>query len=231
VLAFVAYKIVLHQGLARLGRSTPPGTGRSLLLLRVFGHAGRARALADEVGQAWRHAGPINMICGTDLATALLDPDELMAFWSGKLRQGFVASPADLQNRLLHLDETRDPDGRHRVNEFFCHDNTWRATVRALAQRSAVVLMDLRGFGKDNRGCDFELAMLLGEVPLVRVVLLVDGSTRRADLDAVLRAAWAKLPATSPNRELDEPLLQLFQVENSGTALRPLLARLFAAAA
>ena len=230
LLTFVGYKIVLNLGLQRLGLANLPGKPKSMLLLRVFGHSGRARTLADQVGQTWRHAGPINMIGGTDLATALLEPDELMAFWSGKLRQGFVVSPADLDTRLQKLDEKPDPDGRYRINEFFCHDNTWRATVRALAQRSAVVLMDLRGFGKDNRGCEFELAMLLGEVPLARVVLLVDRTTRIDDLKGLLTSVWEKLPSSSPNRDLAEPVLHLFQVEDSSKALRPLLSRLFAAA-
>jgi hypothetical protein len=231
LLAFVGYKLALNFGLRRSGLADQPGKPQPMLLLRVFGHAGRTRTLADQVGQTWRHAGPINMIGGTDLATALLEPDELMLFWSGKLRQGFVASPNDLENRLRTLDETRDPDGRYRVNEFFCHDNTWRATVHALAQRSAVVLMDLRGFGKANRGCAFELGLLLDEVPLGRVVLLVDRSTRMEDLAPLLHAAWGRLSAASPNRELAEPVLHLFRVEDSGKALRPLLSRLFAAAA
>lgn len=230
LLAFVGYKIAFKLGLRHFDLVSQPGKPQSMLLLRVFGHAERARTLADQVGQTWRHAGPINMIGGTDLATDLLEPDELMTFWSGKLRQGFVVSPADLENRLRNLDEERDPDGRFRINEFFCHDDTWRATVHALAQRSAVVLMDLRGFGRENRGCEFELALLLGEVPLGRIVLLVDRTTRTEDLKEVLQTGWSKLPATSPNRDLAAPLLHLFQVEDSVKALRPLLARLFAAA-
>jgi len=231
LLAFVGYKLALNLSLRRFDLAGQPGQPHAMLLLRVFGHAERARTLADQVGQTWRHAGPINMIGGTDLATALLEPDELMAFWSGKLRQGFVVSPNDLETRLQNLDEQRDPDGRYRINEFFCHDNTWRATVRALAQRSAVVLMDLRGFGKENRGCEFELAMLLGEVPLARVVLLVDRTTHTEDLKSLLGSLWDQLPCVSPNRDLAQPILQLFQVEDSSKALRPLLTRLFAASA
>jgi hypothetical protein len=230
LLPFVAYKLVLRLSLPKSAETGVSSVPQSLLLLRVFGRSQRVRTLADQVGQAWRHAGPINMIGGTDLAAALLEPDELMAFWGGKLRQQFVTSPADLEMRLQHLDETVDPDGRYRINEFFCHDNTWRATVHALARRSAVVLMDLRGFGKENRGCEFELAMLLGEVPLERVVLLVDRTTRFDELKAVLNSVWHSLPAESPNRALERPVLHLFQVEDSSKALQPLLSRLFAAA-
>jgi hypothetical protein len=44
------------------------------------------------------------------------------------------------------------------VSEFFCYENTWRATLRALVARS-VVLMDSR-FTKANTGCVFELEQL-----------------------------------------------------------------------
>lgn len=91
--------------------------------------------------------------------------------------------------------------------------------------------MDLRGFGKEHRGCKFELVWLLGEIPLEREVFFVDRVTRIDEFKAILFSTWNKLPAFSPNRELDRPELRLFQVEDSGKALQPLLAWLFAAAA
>jgi hypothetical protein len=72
--------------------------------------------------------------------------------------------------------------------------------------------MDLRGFGKENRGCESELAMLLGEVPLARVLLLVDRTTRTEDLKALLRSMWNKLPSSSPNRDVTEPVLYLLHI-------------------
>lgn len=231
LLAFVAYKATTWIGLRRLRATLTPTPPSALLMLRVFGYSARTRQLTDQVGQYWRYSGPINMIGGADLATALIEPDELMQFWSGKLRQSFVANEADLTARLQTLDTRRDPDTRYRINEFFCHDNTWQATVKALAQRSAAVLMDLRGFGKTNRGCEFELEMLLGEVPLNRVLLLVDATTRMDELESMLQAAWRKIPDSAPNRVLQEPVLYLFQVTDSDRALRPLLSRLFACVA
>lgn len=76
-------------------------------MLRVFGYTRRTRGLADQVGQAWRHVGPIDMIGGTDLASAQIEPDELMSFWSGRPRQAFIANDADLERRLAARDEGR----------------------------------------------------------------------------------------------------------------------------
>ena len=230
-LAFAAYKAVSAMGLRHLRASQSQQSSRSLLMLRVFGFTVRTRQLTDQVGHYWRYSGPINMIGGTDLAPSLIEPDELIRFWSRALRQQFIANDADLRARLLTLDDGRDPDLRYRINEFFCHDNTWQATVKALAQRSAVVLMDLRGFGPQNHGCEFELEMLFEEVPVSRVVLLVDENPDIKILQQVLQAAWDKLSVSSPNRALVAPLLPLFQVSDSSSALQPLLSRLFTAAA
>jgi PII-like signaling protein len=229
--AFAAYKSVSMIGLRRLSATQATDTPQALLMLRVFGFTSRTRQLTDQIGHYWRYSGPINMIGGTDLATSLIEPDELIQFWSRKLRQTFIADDADLHFRLDTMDLGRDPDLRYRINECFCHDNTWQATVKALAQRSAVVLMDLRGFGKKNRGCEFELEMLFEEVPVSRIVLLVDRTTELESLKQVLQSAWDKLSKSSSNHALTEPVLSLFQVEDSSPALQPVLSRLFAAAA
>ncbi len=231
LLAFVAYKIVTHVGLTQLRAAQAPQSPPALLMLRVFGFTARTRQLADQVGHYWRYSGPINMIGGTDLAASLMEPDELIQFWSRQLRQQFIASDTHLQTRMRTLDNAQDPDLRYRINEFFCHDNTWQATVKALAQRSAVVLMDLRGFGANNRGCEFELQMLLEVVPVARIVLLVENSREPQHLQQVLQAAWSKLSICSPNHALAAPELPLFQVEDSSAALPALLSRLFTAAA
>ena len=231
LVAFLAYKIVTHVGLTQLRVGRAPQSPPALLMLRVFGFTARTRQLADQVGHYWRYSGPINMIGGTDLAASLMEPDELIQFWSRRLRRQFIACDADLQARLRTLDNSQDPDLRYRVNEFFCHNNTWQATVRALAQRSAVVLMDLRGFDANNRGCEFELEMLLEEIPLARIVLLVESSNEPQHVKQVLQAAWSKQSTSSPNHALAAPQLPLFQVEDSSAALPALLSRLFAAAA
>jgi len=225
--AFMAYKAVSIIGLRRLRSADNTEHPHTLLMLRVFGFTTRTRRLTDEIGHYWRYGGPINMIGGTDLAASLIEPDELFQFWSRKLRQAFIANESDLQTRLSTLDMGRDPDRRYRINEFFCHDNTWQATVKALAARSAVVLMDLRGFGKENRGCKFELEMLFEVVPVSRIVLLVDQTTKIEPLMDVLHAAWTQLSSHSPNKKLTNPELTLFEVTNSSHALQPLLSRMF----
>jgi hypothetical protein len=105
----------------------------------------------------------------------------------------------DLESRLSASPASPDPDGRFRIENFFCHEATWRMTVSRLAGDAEAVLMDLRGFTPTNRGCIFEIEQLLASVPLHRVVLLVDGSTDGPFLEQILQDAWRAMPGDSPN--------------------------------
>jgi hypothetical protein len=171
----------------------------SLLLLRVFGYKKRSERLLDELGHKWRYLGHINLIAATDLASSYLQPHELLDFVSGKLSRSFVKGEADLDRRIASLDTAPDPDGRYRVNEFFCHEDTWQITMRRLALISDAVLMDLRSFSPQNRGCLFELQQLVNTLPLSRVLFLIDDSTDRAFLDQTMREVWSHQAKGSPN--------------------------------
>jgi hypothetical protein len=208
--AFAVYKLLVCLGL----RQPESMAAKPLLLLRVFGHAKRSERLLDEVGQRWRYAGPINLIAGTDLASSNLEPNELIQFWSGRLNDAFIASPEDLEGRLRDLDFKPDHDGRYRVNEFFCHADTWQATVCALVERCSAVLMDLRGFTRANLGCQFELSLLLAMAPLKKLRMLVDQTTDLGTLKELLFALWRK-----HGRDDALPKLELIRVETGSSAV------------
>jgi hypothetical protein len=129
------------------------------------------------------------------------------------------------------LDTRPDPDGRHRVNEFFCRADTWQMTMRRLAARSDSVLMDLRSFSPANQGCLYELEQLLRLVPLERVMLLIDDTTDRPLLEQTLQAMWQWLPAEAPDRGRHSAPLRLFQATSGSPAeVSALLRHLIASA-
>jgi hypothetical protein len=59
-----------------------------------------------------------------------------------------------------------------------------------LIERADAVVMDLRAFGAQRMGCEFELRELAARLRGEQVVLVVDASTDRALLAATLDAAW-----------------------------------------
>jgi tetratricopeptide (TPR) repeat protein len=196
---FLPYKLVAFAGLSSLARAAAGRPIARVLLLRVFGFQRRAERLFDLLAGRWRYAGPIQMIAAPDLASSTIDPDKFMDFLSRRLRQRFIIEPADLWRRFGELDMRPDADGRFRVNEFFCGNDSWKTAVQKLMDDSELVVMDLRGFSPQKQGCLFELQSLLDIVPVTRFILLVDASTDVPFLCQTLGAHWERLSPSSPN--------------------------------
>jgi hypothetical protein len=191
---FVFYRVVVEVGLAMrpLSDETPPP--KRLLVLRTFGAPARAEKLFDQVTERWRAIGSVQLIGATDLALRTIDPGELLSFLGGRFRSQFVAGLGDLERRLADLDVARDPDGRFRVNDFFCFDTTWKDTFDALLTRVDVVLMDLRGLSESNRGCLFELTKLVQRGKLQETLFVLDDATDERIFAETLAAAAAAYP-------------------------------------
>ncbi|HKA46031.1 MAG TPA: hypothetical protein VKF40_28835 [Burkholderiales bacterium] len=228
--AFAVYKAAMMIGLKLLvPERQDAGAPRTLLVLRVFSLGSRSERLFDQVVRRWLHLGSIGMIAGPDLVTSTIEPHEFLAFVGGHLPRQFVQGKDDLDRRVREFDTKPDPDGRFRVNEFFCFADTWQPTMQWLSRISSVVLMDLRSFSRSNQGCVYEIDQLLAIVPLERVLFVVDCSTDREFLAQTLQDLWQRNPVESPNQRLRSPRVRLFDAQ-SGSArearalLEPLLA-------
>lgn len=181
---------VLRRAAALPGRPVP----RTLLVLRVFGDTARSEALFDRLVARWRWFGPVTLIAAPDVIARTVDPGDFLHFASGNVAASFVRDAADLDRRVATLDLQPDPDGRFRINEFCCLDDTWQATVVRLIERADAVVMDLRGFDAQRAGCAFELGELRARCHPSQVLLLVDASTDRALLEPSLGSGDARLP-------------------------------------
>ncbi len=207
---FMVYRATVQVGLVFW--PPPRESGVRLLVLRVFGFRGRSEKLFDSVAQRWRFRGGVSMIAGTDLAARTIDPDDTLAFLAGDLRSRFVQGQHDLQVHLQRMDPSRDPDGRFRMGEFFCHENTWSDTLSALLGRSDAILMDLRGFSEENKGCIFELHQLAVQHRLLDTVFVVDASSDVKLLESTVGV---------PGRGSDAiPRLRIEKVESEAAAER-----------
>ena len=208
---FGGYKLFAHWLLRpRIGFTLPEGA-LTLLLLRVFRSKRTGQPLLERIIQRWRYLGPIRLIAGTDFADSIIEPHEFFEFLSRRLSRAFVKDREDLEHRLSRYVPGTDPDGLYRIEDFFCHRDTWQMTVACLAKQADVVLMDLRGFRSARQGCTFEIEMLLDSVPVNRIVFVVDNSTDRAHLEKTLRFAWNTLPSTSPNAAAGQHQVSLVQ--------------------
>jgi hypothetical protein len=209
LIAFLVYRGIVAAGLKwwRISSVQPPPA--RLLLLRVFGAQRHAERLFDEIAQRWRFEGAINLIAGADLAARTTDPGVVLAFAGGALLERFVHDGDDLERRLTTLDQVRDPDGRYRVNDFLCFDDTWQSAFESLLHRSDVVLMDLRGFSRENQGCLHELGKLAASGKVDKTLFVLDDATDQPLLHNTLRLSVPAAPE----------LLQL-HIAKVGTAFR-----------
>jgi hypothetical protein len=198
---------VYHSFIHRSDRVT------RLLLLRVFDKGTGKAGLLDAVAARWRHIGPVRLIGAPDLATATIEPDEFLAFTSGHLRRLFIGDGATLEERLAGLEPVPDPDGRYRVEEFFCFDTTWKATVASLLTHSDLVLMDVRGLNAARLGATHELELLGHEGAFARTLLMVDEHTDTDLVDDIVDRCGSSPPLrvhpTAGSDEIVDALLAL----------------------
>jgi hypothetical protein len=224
VLPFAAWAVTLNAALRPLAAEARSRRAPRLLLLRVFGFGRRSQRLLDLLGTRWRLVGSIDLIAAPDLAPHVVEPSTFLEFVRGNLARLFVRTPADLQDRLAAADRSPDPDGRFRINQFFCSGDVWKAAVMSLMDGAALVVMDLRGFGPQHRGCAFELQTLLDMVELQRLVLVVDATTDRGTLETLLQERWRELDADSPNLAVDRAEVRLLDAaQDDAQAVRHLL--------
>ena len=230
VLAFVAYRSTLAAVGARFHRRRESAAGCGLTFLRVFSLGPKSNALFGALAAHWRWIGSLQLITGPDVTHSTVQPHQLLDFLSGRLARHFIGDRASLQRRLALLDRAPDRDGWYRINNFFCHADSWQGVVAELVRAGDVVLMDLRSFAAGNSGCQHELRHLIESVPLARCVFIVDGSTDVAHLHATIDAAWTALGPASPNRDQAPEAMELHAFDDSPAAMDRLLQRLCVAA-
>ena len=209
-----------YQVAVRVGNKRLLSTGDSgdddpaLLVFRVFALGTRSEHLFEVVSRHWRHIGSVRIIAGTDLARSTVAPHQFLAFVVGRLNQLFVGSEAAIDRSLANVDNRRDADGRFRINQFFCHADTWQGVLRTLVRTSDVVMMDLRSFSRQNDGCVFEIEELLDAMPVQRLVFVVDGTTDKRFLEQTLEETCRRLRRGSPNAGVSASAVQTLELDS-----------------
>lgn len=196
--AYLIFPPLLAWNLSRLRLEDGRPVVRTLLLLRVFGYTARTERLFDRIAARWRLFGPVTMIAAPDVIARTVDPEDFLRYVTGRFSSAFVQSREELDRRLAALDQAPDPDGRYRINEYCCRDDTWQATVVELMRRADAVVMDVRGVTAERRGCEFELQQLAARLLPEQIVLVVDGTTDRSMIEnAMLGHGAPRLPKMS----------------------------------
>ena len=194
---------------------------KKLLLLRVFALQKLSDRFFRKLSRLWRLQGPVQMIAGPDLVYSIVEPHEFMDFLTGRLSRQYLASETDVAERIQHLDEFPTTDGNFRVNDFYCFDNTWRQALEGLVRTTDYVVMDLRSFSRQRKGCIHEIKQLFALAAMEKVLFVVDKTTDKPFLEAVIAEACNEMPLDSPNYRLGETLnVRLYLLEGEDYDIR-----------
>jgi len=218
--AFLCYLAVLHTLLRRIRAKHIGKLGKRLLLLRVFGNAQKRERLLDMLDDTWRRIGQVDLITGTDLAMRGLASITLEAFLMRRLDGEFLKTSDEVDRRLESLRCEIEGDLRFPVNSINCYANAWQSAVTKLALSTDAVLLDLRGFTRNNEGCVFELTYVVQHVALRHCVMLVDQTTDIECLRDVAQSAWATIPLGCPNAQERTPEIFTLKLETMSRATR-----------
>lgn len=184
-----------------------------LLYLWVFGTKS-IDYLSANLG-SWRTIGPTWFLRGK----GFMIENALSAIINHFLRRRVVVSErAALTRQLRRFDAAPQAFGLFHQRSFICGDAVWRPALNAMLNRSDAVIMNLSGFGRDNRGCSYELGRLIDRFPVDRLALLISEETDLDYLREVMEREWRAMAANSPNRrETGSPirLLKLGAPEES----------------
>jgi hypothetical protein len=98
--------------------------------------------------------------------------------------------------------------------DMHCYDNTWREAVAAFVSVTDVVLMDLRGYSEERRGCEYEVDFLFDAIVAERIVFLVDGDNSLDLVEALVRRRWEMLSVESPNLRRTAPTVTIYKTRD-----------------
>lgn len=127
--------------------------------------------------------------------------------------RSFAASLPQIRDRLQgFLRRPRRWDLTFKDLDMYCFDNTWRSAVAAFVTSADVVLMDLRGYSAQNKGCETEVDFLFDTFPVDRLVFLVDNENDGMQLRSLIQRLWAELKVGSPNIGVPEPTVKVYNI-------------------
>lgn len=130
-----------------------------------------------------------------------------------RMKLDFVSNKEELNKDIEKL--VKHPvrlDNTFKEKPMSCHDNTWKLTVEKLVTTANVVLMDLRGFSEKNKGCEYEVNLLLNTVPLSKI-LFIGYSSALPLIKDVIQRKFKTLEEASPNLNTSNPNVIIYEVK------------------
>lgn len=122
----------------------------------------------------------------------------------------FIKNKSHLKNELRQLGKwPRALNHEFKSLPTMCYDNTWKMAVSEFVYISDVILMDLRGFSEERKGCEYEVDFLFDNANVDKVVFLISHNGLELAKKLILDR-WKFLREDSPNLFLESPIIKIY---------------------
>ncbi len=133
--------------------------------------------------------------------------------------RSFAGNIPQMQDRLQRfMRRLRRLDLTFKDLDMYCFANTWRDAVALFVTSTDVVLMDLRGYSEQNKGCEYEVDFLFDNLTINRIVFLVDRDNDMQAVEKLILERWEHLKVGSPNLAVPDPVAAVYDIKDQSSA-------------
>ena len=134
-----------------------------------------------------------------------------LQYWRFKISRSYAKDIEDIRKKLHKtLKRPRKFNLTFKNLPMFCYDNTWKLAVSEFIKHSRAILMDLRGFSEERKGCEYEIDFLLDTFPINKILFLADAKNDQSLIQKTILERWEYLRENSPNISLKNPNARIF---------------------
>lgn len=95
----------------------------------------------------------------------------------------------------------------------YCFDNIWKKALREMLGKANVVIMDLRGYTHERKGCSFEMSYLVNNFDLDKTLFLINPNTDRNFVLNTLQQEADRMRSDSPNAGKEDLCVTVYSCE------------------
>ena len=127
------------------------------------------------------------------------------------ITRNFAKDEHDIKYKIQKLvNKPRKSDLTFKNLPMYCHDNTWKIAVVEFIKTCNVILMDLRGYSEQRKGCEYEVDLILDSIESKYIVFLVDNENDKDLVKNLIIDRWEYLSINSPNLNLKKPEIKIY---------------------
>ena len=137
-----------------------------------------------------------------------------LAYSVQRITKQFITSRLDLDRQLEKSAKQKRNNMQFAGTQLYCFEKMWKVTLEEIIRRSDVILMDLRGFTPENRGCEYEIEYMVDNVQLSKVHVLVDGPETMKMVVSLFEKKIGTALEESPNYNRTPLSIKIFDMCN-----------------